>query len=486
MSTRTTLHRLALASAVAAMLASAASGAFAQTTDTPAPPATTTPDTTTPSSGTGTTGTTPSPGTDSTAPMSGSTSSTPMSGGTSSMSGGTSSMPMSGMSGSNVPTPPMNLPTDYRILDNRIFDATDLEQARARGLSDNQIATVVKISRETTLPFNQVVGMVERGETFPAIATTYGLKLSDVYSNDKEKQQISDYDALNKYAKSLGKSDMSMASMPMSGGSSTVTPPMTPSTPPATSTDTTTSTTTSMSPGTSQLDIVETASAAKNLTTLVKLIQIAGLSETLKGAGPFTVFAPDDRAFSRLPAGTLDALEADPARLKAVLTYHVIPANIMVADAMAMTSPTSPPTVEGATLQVTKRRGRRRVNDATVTKADIRASNGTIHIINMVLMPPTTDTSATQSTTTDTTTPPAAPTNATPGATPPAAPATPGTTDVTPVTPGTTNTPAGTTSGMSGATPGTSGATPGTTDTTPGATPTTPGTTGAAPATPGQ
>lgn len=473
------LHRLALASAVAAMLASAAPGAFAQTTDTPAPPATTTPDTTTPSAGstgtgsttpsagTGTMTTPPSTGTDTTAPMSGGTSSTPM-------SGSTSSMPMSGMSSSNVPTPPMNLPTDYRVLNNRVFDATDLEQARARGLSDNQIATVVRISSETTLPFNQVVAMVERGETFPAIATTYGLKLGDVYSNDKEKQQISDYDALSQYAKSLGKSDSSMMSMPMNGSASPMTPPMAPSAPPMTPTTTTTST----SPGTGQLDIIQTASAAKNLTTFVKAVQIAGLTETLQGTGPFTVFAPSDRAFAKLPAGALDALEADPARLKAVLTYHVIPANITAADATAMTSPTSPPTVEGATLQVTKgRRGRLRVNNATVTRADITASNGTIHIIDTVLMPPTTDTTTTQSTT-DTTTPPAAPSagtgttgTGTTDVTPPAAPATPGTTDVTPVTPGTTNTPSGTTSGTSGATPGTSGATPGTT----GATPATPG-----------
>lgn len=465
MSTRNTLHRLALASAVAAMLAAAAPGAFAQTTDTPAPPATTTPDANAPSTGTGTMSTPSSTGTDSAAPMSGSTSSMPM-------SGTTSPMPMSGMSSSNVPTAPMNLPTDYKVLNNRVFDGTDLEQARARGLSDNQIATVVKISKETALPFNQVVGMVERGETFPAIATMYNLKLADIYNVDKEKQQISDYDALNQYAKSLGKSD-SMMSMPMNG-TSTMTPPMTPSAPPMTPTDTTTS----MSPGTSQLDIVETAMAAKNLTTLVKALQIAGLTETLKGTGPFTVFAPDDRAFARLPAGALDALEADPARLRAVLTYHVIPANIMAADAAAMTSPTSPPTVEGATLQVTHgRRGRLRVNDATVTKADIKASNGTIHIINMVLMPPTTDTTGTPSTTTDTTTPPAAPMNATP----PAAPATPGSTDTTPgttsttpVTPGTTDSAAGTTSGMSGTTPGTTGAAPATPDTTPGTTPATP------------
>ncbi len=380
--------------------------------------------------------------------------------------------PMAGMSTPNVPTPPMNLPTDYKVLNNRIFDGTDLEQARARGLSDPQIATIVKISKETALPFKEVSGMVERGETFPAIATAYNLKLSDVYSVDKEKQEVSDFDALNKYAMSLGKSDSSMSSMPMSS-SSTMTPPMSPSTPPMTPTDTTTS----ASPGASQLNIIQTASAAKNLTTFVKAVQIAGLTETLQGAGPFTVFAPSDKAFAKLPAGALDALEADPAKLKAVLTYHVIPANIMAADAMAMTSPTSPPTVEGATLQVTKgKKGKLKVNDATVTKADIKASNGTIHIIDTVLMPPTTDTTATPPATTDTTTPPTTttPPAAPMDATPPAAPTTPGTTDATPpaapATPGTTD-----------ATPPAAPATP----TAPDATPATPGTT-AAPATPGQ
>ncbi len=463
MSTQNTLHRLALASAIAAMLASAAPGAFAQTTDTPtvsaapASPTATPPDPTAPTADSANLPATPpapATGTDSTAPAP--------------MSGSTSSMPMSGTSSTTVPTPPMNLPTDYSVLNNRVFDATNLEQARARGLSDTQIATIIKISRETSLPFNQVSAMVERGESFPAIATQYNLRLTDVYNIDKEKQQVSDYDALNKYAKSLGKSDSDMMSMPMSGSSSTATP-VTPA-----------DSTTSASSGTSQLDIIQTASTAKNLTTFVKAVQLAGLTETLKGAGPFTVFAPDDRAFAKLPAGALDALEADPAKLKAVLTYHVIPANIMAADAMAMTSPTSPPTVEGATLQVTKgSRGRLKINDATVTKADIKASNGTIHIINAVLMPPTTDTT-TPSATTDTTTPPATGTTTPPAApmdaTPPAAPATPGTTDATPpAAPGTTD-----------ATPGAAGATP----TTPGTTdPATPGTTAtppAAPATPGQ
>ena len=330
-------------------------------------------------------------------------------------------MPMSSapMPMSSDMSDPGSLPTDYKILNNRYFDGTDLEQAKARGLSDNEIATIIKVSKETGLPFGQVSGMVERGTTFPQIATEYGLKLSDIYSVDKEKQDISDYMALSKYEASLGRSS-DMSTMPM-------TPPSTmPMTPPATSmTPPMTPSSSSTTPNGPTLDIVETVMAAKNLTTLVKALQIAGLVDTLKGAGPFTVFAPDDRAFAKLPAGKLDALEADPAMLKQILTYHVIPVNIKAADAMSMTSPTSPPTVEGSTLQVTKgRKGRLKVNNATVIKADIGATNGTIHIINEVLMPPTTDTT-TPSATTDTTTPPAASAPAPMDAAPPAAPATP-------------------------------------------------------------
>ena len=374
MSTRTTLHRLALASAVAAMLASAAPNAFAQAADTPpaAPPMA------------------------SPAPMPpDSTASAPM-----------ASMPMSGTTA--VPTPPMNLPTDYSILNNRVFDGVDLQQARARGLSDSQIATIIKISKETGYSFRSVSAQVEQGQTFASIATMYGVKLADVYSNDKEKQEVSDYDALSMYAASLSKN-------------SGMTPSTMPATMPMTPTDTT-------APK-AELDIVDTAMAAKNLTTLVTALKAAGLVETLKGAGPFTVFAPDDKAFSKLPAGALDALLADPVKLKQVLTYHVIPGNIMAADAMNMSSPTSPPTVNGATLEVTKRKGKLKINDATVTKADIKASNGTIHIIDGVLMPPATDT-ATPPAAPDAATPPAAPAAPAPmDATPPVAPATP---DATP------------------------------------------------------
>jgi uncharacterized surface protein with fasciclin (FAS1) repeats len=305
--------------------------------------------------------------------------------------------------------------TDYSILSNPNYDYVDLMQAKARGLSDNQIATVSKIAKESGVPFSEIARAVERGQTFPSLAGEYNLKLADVYSADKEKQEIADYiSTYESIGTKNGSSGMGMSggmdTSSMSGGSSSSMGSASGSTSGSStsgsmsgsgSSSSSSGTTGSMSSGsasgsTATMDIVDTAMAAKNLTTLVKALQVAGLVETLKGAGPFTVFAPTDQAFSRLPAGQLDALLADPTRLKTILTYHVIPASIMASDAAAMTSPTSPPTVQGGTLQITKgRRGRLRVNNATVTKADIKASNGVIHIIDRVLMPPADATSGT-------------------------------------------------------------------------------------------
>jgi len=261
---------------------------------------------------------------------------------------------------------------DYTPLNNPFYNYVDLQQAKNRGLSDSQIATIAKIAKKSYTPFNTVSAAVERGETFPSLATEYGLKIGDVYENDAEKTEIANYNTA--YESLNAKTTMMTGDMgkPMMGGE------MAPETPMATK-----------PAEMATLDIVDTAMAAKNLTTLVKALQAAGLVETLKGAGPFTVFAPDDKAFSKLPAGTLDSLLADPAKLKSILTYHVIPASVDAAAAMSMTSPTSPPTVQGATLQVTRgRKGKLMINDATVVKADIHATNGIIHIIDKVLMPP--------------------------------------------------------------------------------------------------
>ena len=133
-----------------------------------------------------------------------------------------------------------------------------------------------------------------------------------------------------------------------------------------------------------QADIVDTAVAAGSFTTLATALQAAGLVDTLKGDGPFTVFAPTDAAFAKLPAGTLEALLADPAKLQAVLTYHVVPGRVTAADVATLSSAT---TVQGAPIAIDTGMGVR-VNDAHVTQADVMSSNGVIHVIDTVLLPP--------------------------------------------------------------------------------------------------
>ncbi len=132
------------------------------------------------------------------------------------------------------------------------------------------------------------------------------------------------------------------------------------------------------------VDIVDTAVAAGSFTTLATLLTDAGLIETLKGEGPFTVFAPTDEAFAAVPADTLAALGADKALLTKVLTYHVVPGTVMAADIAAG----DVATVAGPTVAITIVDGKVMVNDATVVTADVVASNGVIHVIDKVLLPP--------------------------------------------------------------------------------------------------
>jgi uncharacterized surface protein with fasciclin (FAS1) repeats len=131
-------------------------------------------------------------------------------------------------------------------------------------------------------------------------------------------------------------------------------------------------------------DLIETATSAGSFTTLAKALQAAGLVETLKGAGPFTVFAPTDEAFARLPQGTLDALLADREKLTAVLTYHVVPGEVTAEQVAVLTSAK---TVNGRELSIATADGKVTVGNATVTQADIRATNGVIHVIDTVLLP---------------------------------------------------------------------------------------------------
>jgi uncharacterized surface protein with fasciclin (FAS1) repeats len=131
-------------------------------------------------------------------------------------------------------------------------------------------------------------------------------------------------------------------------------------------------------------DIVDTAINAGSFKTLVSAIQAAGLVDTLKGAGPFTVFAPTDEAFAKLPAGTVEGLLKDIPKLKKVLTYHVVSGKVMAADVVKLTSAK---TVEGSDVKIDASNGGVKVNNATVTTADVAADNGAIHIIDTVLLP---------------------------------------------------------------------------------------------------
>jgi uncharacterized surface protein with fasciclin (FAS1) repeats len=142
--------------------------------------------------------------------------------------------------------------------------------------------------------------------------------------------------------------------------------------------------TTAATPAPATVDIVDTAVAAGSFKTLVTAIEAAGLVETLKGPGPFTVFAPTDEAFARLPPGTVESLLADKAKLTAVLTYHVVAGKVTSAQVASMTSAT---TVQGGTVAIDTSAGVK-INDATVVTADVEATNGVIHVIDTVLLPP--------------------------------------------------------------------------------------------------
>jgi uncharacterized surface protein with fasciclin (FAS1) repeats len=130
-------------------------------------------------------------------------------------------------------------------------------------------------------------------------------------------------------------------------------------------------------------DIVDTAAAAGQFKTLIKAAQAAGLVETLKGPGPLTVFAPDDAAFAKLPAGSLDALLKDKDKLAKVLKFHVVSGKVMAKDVTSG----NVPTVQGQSLKVVAGSGGVMVNNAKVVKTDIEASNGVIHVIDQVVMP---------------------------------------------------------------------------------------------------
>ncbi|UCC49300.1 MAG: fasciclin domain-containing protein [Gemmatimonadota bacterium] len=133
-------------------------------------------------------------------------------------------------------------------------------------------------------------------------------------------------------------------------------------------------------------DIVETAVAAGSFKTLVAAVQAAGLVETLKGEGPFTVFAPTDQAFAKLPAGTVEELlePENRAKLQAILTYHVVPGRLLAEDVVGLRSAK---TAQGQEVTISLKGGEAMVDNARIVQTDIVASNGVIHVIDSVILP---------------------------------------------------------------------------------------------------
>ncbi|MBN2024545.1 MAG: fasciclin domain-containing protein [Pirellulales bacterium] len=133
-------------------------------------------------------------------------------------------------------------------------------------------------------------------------------------------------------------------------------------------------------------DIVDTAVAAGSFKTLAAALEAGGLVETLKGKGPFTVFAPTDEAFAKLPKGTVEDLlrPENKAKLVKILTYHVVPGKVMASDVVKLSKAK---TVEGSEARIAVKEGKVMVDNATVVKTDIRTANGVIHVIDAVILP---------------------------------------------------------------------------------------------------
>ena len=240
----------------------------------------------------------------------------------------------------------------------RNLDAAAVKHYTAEGLSDKQIMMAANIAMRANLDLDYVVRLhKESGEPFNYIASDY--KVSTKYLNS----DIPGYGADMMSMPMMPMGGMKPM-MPMSGGSSMAAP---------------------MASGT----IVDIAMSNPDLSTLVAACKAADLVSMLSGPGPFTVFAPTNEAFAKLPAGTVDNLlkPENKDQLRALLQYHVVPGKIMAADVMAMANPSMPKTENGAMLTV-KTTAPVMVNNANVTQTDIVGSNGVVHVIDTVLMPP--------------------------------------------------------------------------------------------------
>lgn len=300
--------------------------------------------------------------------------------------------------------PPMQV--NYAILGDPKLDYFSIRRAQAYGLTMDQISDAYALAHETLQTLPQVLDQVEDGATFASLAVQWGVPMEDVYSPEKYRDRINDY--LTAYqctgTGALHNENWHPADetpMPAlldnstingTGVSGTVNMPAAPIS--ASSTSVTTTTTTPAIPvvpatsatATSGQAITDVIHSDGRFTQLSSAITAAGLDAYLRNNGPFTLFAPTDAAFAKLPPSELTALLQNPTQLSKVLQYHVVGQNMDQTSLMSLTSP-SVTSIEGSTLNITTAAGATTVNGANVLQAGIPASNGTIYPIDTVLVP---------------------------------------------------------------------------------------------------
>lgn len=300
----------------------------------------------------------------------------------------------------------------------RNLDDREVKRYKARGFSDTAIKAAGNIALRTGLEVDYILRLVqEAGHPLAQVAAMYNvstLQLTEEIPGYGAEAFAVGLPATPTTRTSMNDSGMTMSSSTTTSSTASVSSSSLPPSNTTTNSSISTNTSTTTSP-TIMGTVVDVAMMDPDFSTMTAAIKAADLVETLKGSGPYTILAPSNAAWQKLPAGTLDNLlkPENKEKLRQVLLFHVVPGKIMAADVMGMTNPSTPRTLNGATLNV-KTTAPVMINDANVIKTDINGSNGVIHVIDTVLVPAGMDLSAPAASTA-----PAAPAEA------PATPATP-------------------------------------------------------------
>jgi uncharacterized surface protein with fasciclin (FAS1) repeats len=269
------------------------------------------------------------------------------------------------------PLGPNGQPIDYTVLVNSPFDYTDLCQAHAEGFSDREIAVIAKISAESGAPFEDIAHEALAGQSFPTIADRYNLRLYDVLDASDYQDKIRDYKAAYR---NTGANDVK--NLVASEQQEMYTSPYG---------TTVTSTETSTTSGENLAAVINNQS---DLTMFARALRTARVMKVLRGPGPYTVFAPNDAAWSKLSSDQVNSIFANRGTLTRMVNSWIIPRHVGRAEALAMTQPASVTSLEGDPLTFTSTSdGTLMVNGATVVTPDIFASNGVVQEIDTVLIP---------------------------------------------------------------------------------------------------